>query len=88
MLKYVGGGAFFQGVPTRDLTDDDVAEVDQAALVASGLYAEVSFDVSAETDSTSPLVPLPEEKGDIDLSDGVNDTEAALAGKALRARKK
>lgn len=40
MLEYVGQGAFLQGVPARDLTDEEAREHGgEDALVASGLYA-------------------------------------------------
>lgn len=36
-LKYMGGG-FLPGVPARDLTDDEVKQYDEKALLNSGLY--------------------------------------------------
>jgi hypothetical protein len=51
MLKYIGGGAFIPDlngalVPARDLTDAEVAQFGERALVASGLYAsKTSRDV-------------------------------------------
>ncbi len=41
MLEYVGQGAFLQGVPARDLSDDEAIEQGGAdGLVASGLYVQ------------------------------------------------
>lgn len=40
-VKYTGNGAYFHGVPARDLTDDEFAalpEAQQAALLRSGIY--------------------------------------------------
>ena len=42
MHKYIGNGAFLQGVPTRDLTKqewDALSKERQADLVRLGLYA-------------------------------------------------
>lgn len=41
MIRYIGDGAYFQGIPARDLSDDEFAalsEAQQQALLASGLY--------------------------------------------------
>lgn len=39
MLKYIGEGAYLQGVPARDLTDAEASEFGgEEALAASGLY--------------------------------------------------
>lgn len=40
MMKYIGGG-FLVGVPSRDLTDEEVAEYGRRRLLDSGLYVEV-----------------------------------------------
>ena len=37
-LRYVGQGAALPDVPARDLYEDEIAQYDRAALVASGLY--------------------------------------------------
>ncbi len=40
-MKYVGNGRYIQGVPARDLTEEEVAELSMArrrALVKSGVY--------------------------------------------------
>lgn len=43
MLEYVGNGAYLQGVPARDLTDDEAIEAGGAdALVTSGLYVHAT----------------------------------------------
>lgn len=51
MLEYVGNGAYLQGVPARDLTDDEAIEAGGPdALVASRLYVqrpEIATDVPA-----------------------------------------
>ena len=39
MLKFVGSG-FFDGVPMRDLSDDEVKKFDKELLLKSGLYIE------------------------------------------------
>ncbi len=42
MHKYIGNGAFLQGVPTRDLTKqewDALSKERQADLISLGLYA-------------------------------------------------
>lgn len=82
VLKYEGGGAFFDGVPARDLTSDDVNErgLDVEWLAASDLYRPVG-DVEAVKKACE------QERGVIDLSDGVDDGEASLAGRALRDRR-
>ena len=80
MLKYIGAGAFLQGVPARDLTEDEAAAHDRAALLASRLYVE-----GVRGDEAALAVPA-ETSGEIVLSDGVSDAEATLASKALRAR--
>lgn len=58
MLEYVGNGAYLQGVPARDLSDDEAIEYGgEAALVASGLYVQRTevgplVEPSKETDET------------------------------------
>lgn len=37
-LRYVGGGAALLDVPARDLSVEEAAQFDVAALLASGLY--------------------------------------------------
>ena len=40
-LRYTGAGAFWPGLPTRDLTAEDVKKLNQSTLqdaVAAGLY--------------------------------------------------
>lgn len=45
-LIYIGNGAFFPGVPARDLTDADITEreLNEADLLKSGLYKKVDND--------------------------------------------
>jgi hypothetical protein len=38
MLRYIGRGTFLPGIPARNLTDEEAAQMDQKALLASGLY--------------------------------------------------
>lgn len=40
-LRYVGNGAFLDGVPARDLTADEARALDEERLIASGLYVRV-----------------------------------------------
>jgi hypothetical protein len=43
MLKYIGDGSAIIGIPARDLSDEEVAQLDQAVvddLVRFGLYAK------------------------------------------------
>lgn len=40
MMKYLGGG-FLVGVPSRDLTDEEVAQYGKRRLLDSGLYTEI-----------------------------------------------
>lgn len=49
-IKYVGDGGFIQGVPARNLTQEDFDAFDkdtQALILASGLY-EISTDKPAK----------------------------------------
>lgn len=44
-VKYTGDGAYFHGVPARDLTDEEFAalpEAQRSALLTSGLYTQES----------------------------------------------
>ena len=52
-MRYTGDGQYLVGLPTRDLTEEDVAmltEEDQQRMVESGLYA--------------PFTPLKPAKGE------------------------
>ena len=40
MLKFVGSG-FIDGVPMRDLSEDEVKKFDKEELIKSGLYIEI-----------------------------------------------
>ena len=44
-MKYIGGG-FLQGVPARDLTEDEVRKYGKSRLLQSGLYIEDAPKVS------------------------------------------
>jgi hypothetical protein len=80
--KYTGNGyEFIAGVPARDLTEAEFKELPQAQqdeCIKSGLYV-----LPANIKNKKPSA----QKAEIDLSDGVDDDEARLAGQALAARK-
>jgi hypothetical protein len=84
MLKYIGAGDFRPGLPACDVSDEMLAEGgwSEADLLATGLYVTVGGGDKAgtENDNDAPMV--------LDLSDGVSDKEARMAGKALQARKR
>jgi hypothetical protein len=44
-MKYIGGG-FLQGVPARDLTEEEVRKYGKSRLLQSGLYIEDAPKVS------------------------------------------
>ena len=44
-MKYIGGG-FLQGVPARDLTEEEVKQYGKSRLLQSGLYIEDAPKVS------------------------------------------
>lgn len=84
MLQYVGAGTWFYGVPARDLTEVEVAAlpISRVALLESGLY------VAVDGEPTPAPVALCGDCGQIDMSDGVNEVEATLAGRALREKRR
>lgn len=57
MIKYVGDGAYFHGIPARDLTDAEFAALPaatQQVLLNSGIYvqepeAETAVEAAAPT---------------------------------------
>jgi hypothetical protein len=52
MLNYIGDGTAIVGIPARDLTDDEVAQLEPwqvDALVASGLYAKPAVSKAGKT---------------------------------------
>ena len=55
-LQYLGAG-FVVGIPARDLSAEEAAQYDAAALIASGLYAPATLptpvDEPAAADSMS-----------------------------------
>ena len=53
MLKYMGGG-FLQGVPARDLSDEEAKRLGKQRLLSSGLYREVGKPVAAENKLAKP----------------------------------
>ncbi len=82
-LRYIGDGNLIIGVSARDLS---LAEAVQhggiEALTATGLY--IQDDQPGE-----PIQPIETAtlSGVIDLADGVDDSEATLAGQTLRKRR-
>lgn len=50
-LLYVGDGAWIRGIPARDLTADEVARLDSAALIRSGLYIQAASASAADEQS-------------------------------------
>lgn len=58
ILIYIGGGAFFEGVPACDLSQADVdalpATFTKDALIASGLYMNTSGGEEAAVPAPSP----------------------------------
>ena len=48
-LFYIGKGASLDNIPARDLTLEEVARFDAAALIASGLYSETAPAVIADS---------------------------------------
>ena len=83
MLRYLGEGNFIIGVPARDLTPVEAAQYGGVdALAATGLYVQ-------DNQPGEPIQPIEDATlgGVIELSDGVDDSEAKLAGRALRRRR-
>ncbi len=80
ILRYIGDGAFVNGVPARDLEAFDIAQ--------SGFTVEqlLAFEPRVYESTGAPLVESG--VGVVNLEDGVSDAEARLAGKALRHRRK
>lgn len=58
VLTYTGNGAFFEGIPARDLTQADVdalpATFTKDALIASGLYMNTSGVEEAAVPAPTP----------------------------------
>lgn len=50
-LRYVGDGRWLRGIPARDLSADEVARLDSAALIRSGLYTEAASATAADEQS-------------------------------------
>lgn len=51
-IKYTGDGAYFVGIPARDLTDDEFSampEVTQRMLLDSGIYEQASAPRAKKT---------------------------------------
>lgn len=65
VYRYVGGGEFYNGIPARDLTEEDVAALDADArrvVAESGhLYAPVGAKEAPPADP--PQDPLADDKG-------------------------
>lgn len=60
MFKYIGPG-FITGIPARDLTDAEVAEIGRKRIKVTGLYKEIKVRKSRETSEKSGGANLPEE---------------------------
>jgi hypothetical protein len=54
MLKYVGNG-WIDGVPARDLSDEEVKSYGKKRLVESGLYIEIKPKRAAVEDIQSEV---------------------------------
>jgi hypothetical protein len=52
-LQYVGNGAWIRGIPARDLSADEVARLDSAALIGSGLYTEAASAPAADEEPSA-----------------------------------
>lgn len=80
ILKYIGEGAFVNGVPARDLDSTDIAQ--------SGFTVEqlLAFEPRVYERTDAPLVEST--VAVINLDDGASDSEARLASKTLNARRK
>lgn len=52
-VTYIGSGRFLPGIPTRDLSADEIARrgLDSAALIRSGLYTEAASATAADEQS-------------------------------------
>ncbi len=80
ILRYVGDGAFVNGVPARDLDSSDIAS--SGFTVEQLLAFEPRVYESTGAPYVEPTVAV------INLNDGANDTEAHIAAKTLNARKR
>lgn len=61
MIRYIGDGAYFQGIPARDLRDDEFAalsEAQQQALLGSGLYVLEAAPAPTRTMKPAPVEPV------------------------------
>jgi hypothetical protein len=85
ILRYIGNpGQFIVGVPARDMLEDEAGQHGGVeALLASRLYIK-------DNAPGEPIVPIEEATltGVINLADGVDDSEAELAGRALQKRRR
>lgn len=94
-VRYVGEGKFLPGIPARDLSVDEWAALSdevRGVCLSEGMYAPVGGErlasFAAPIDAALGIRAGEPAQGNIDLSDGANDAEAALAGKTLRKRRK
>jgi hypothetical protein len=53
-LKYIGQGASLPGVPARNLTRDEVDQLDENKLIQSGLYVKVAIAGGSNKMSAGP----------------------------------
>ena len=54
MMKYIGNGVFIVGVPSRDLTDEEVRQFGKKFLLDSGLYAEKKSRIETQREAGQP----------------------------------
>lgn len=48
-MRYVGDGSFIVGIPTRDLTEEEVSRFGYRRLLATGLYEVIRKPKSKKT---------------------------------------
>lgn len=64
MIRYTGNGNYFQGIPARNLSDEEFAalpEAQQQALLGSGLYVQEAAPTPKRTTKVAPVEPVAEE---------------------------
>lgn len=99
ILRYVGDGAFLNGVPARDLTQADIEQCGHSVEQLLAFQPRVYDDASSRTRESSDSMrddasertdaPLVESSvAVVNLTDGVSEQEAHVAGRALRQRRK
>jgi len=62
ILKYIGKGAYLPGVPTRDLTDEDLQEIERAlGLTAKQLVSTLLYQTVSKLSKHETKIVVPEE---------------------------